>query len=117
MTVLEQDESMELGPVRRRLRLEDLNQLQIELLAKEFNQEAGVVTVVVRKQWLDIEYDANQLTLERVIELLEDFGGELSTDWWTGLKTNWYQKHEQKLHEQKLRAQTEQDKSEDEPKR
>ena len=107
MTMLEQDGTLEPAQVHRRLRLEDLNQLQIELLAKEFTQEAGVVSVVVRKQWLDIEYDVNQLTLDRVIELLEDFGGELSADWWTGLKTNWYQKHEQKL-----RAQAEQDKPE-----
>ena len=100
MTTLEQDESMELAPVRRRLRLEDLNQLQIELLAQEFNQEAGVTKVVVSKQWLDIEYDVSMLTLERVIALLEAYGGELSADWWTGLKANWYQKHEEKLRAQ-----------------
>ena len=100
MSTFDKDESTELVSVRRRLRLEDLNQLQIELLAKEFKQETGVVTVVVRKQWLDIEYDASVLTLERVIELLEDFGGELSADWWTSLKTNWYQKREEKLRTQ-----------------
>ncbi|WP_319782718.1 hypothetical protein [Oceanisphaera sp. IT1-181] len=107
MTTFDKDESTELAAVRRRLRLEDLNQLQIELLAKEFQQEPGVVKVVVRKQWLEIEYDANQLTLERVIAVLEDFGGELSADWWTGLKTSWYQKREEKL-----RAQSEEDKPE-----
>ena len=109
MTMLEQDGTLEPAQVHRRLRLEDLNQLQIELLAKEFNNEAGVLKAVVRKQWLDIEYDANQLTLARVIELLEDFGGELSADWWTALKTNWYQKHEQKLRDQLA------EESEDEP--
>lgn len=94
------EESTEQAAVRRRLRLEDLNQLQIELLAKEFNQEAGVLKAVVRKQWLEIEYDVSILTLERVIALLEAYGGELSDDWWTGLKTNWYQKTEEKLRAQ-----------------
>ena len=100
MSVLDKDGANELVAVRRRLRLEDLNQLQIELLAKEFNQEAGVAKVVVSKQWLDIEYDASTLTLERVIAVLEAYGGELSADWWTGLKTNWYQKREEKLRAQ-----------------
>lgn len=100
MSSFDKNESTEQAQVRRRLRLEDLSQLQIELLAKEFHQEAGVVKVVVRKQWLDIEYDASILTLERVIALLEAYGGELSADWWTGLKTSWYQKSEQKLRAQ-----------------
>lgn len=94
------EDSTEQAPVRRRLRLEDLNQLQIELLAKEFNQEPGVIKAVVRKQWLEIEYDVSLLTLDRVIALLETYGGELSDDWWTGLKTNWYQKSEEKLRAQ-----------------
>ena len=100
MSEYQNDESTEQAAVRRQLRLEDLNQLQIELLAKEFNQEAGVIKAVVCKQWLDIEYDVSVLTLERVIALLETFGGELSADWWTALKTNWYQKSEEKIRAQ-----------------
>ncbi|ART80359.1 hypothetical protein [Oceanisphaera avium] len=95
-----QDNADNPTPVRRHLRLEDLNQLQIELLAEKFSAEPGVVKVVVRKQWLDIEYDISQLTLERVIAVIEDFGGELSADWWTALKTSWYQKTEEKLRAQ-----------------
>ncbi|MGO1248048.1 MAG: hypothetical protein ACTHY5_11350 [Oceanisphaera sp.] len=100
MSASEVDDQNELVPVRRRLRLDDLNQLQIELLAKQFNNEAGVSKVVVRKQWLEIEYDAAVLTLERVIELLEAYGGELSQDWWTSFKANWYLKREEKLRAQ-----------------
>ena len=100
MNTDDKDAATELAQVRRRLRLEDLNQLQIELLAKAFKQEMGVTKVVVSKQWLDIEYDVSVLTLERVIALLEAYGGELSADWWTSLKANWYQKREQKLRAQ-----------------
>ena len=97
-----QDNAANTTPVRRHLRLADLNQLQIELVAEKFSAEPGVVKVVVRKQWLDIEYDVSLLTLERVIALLENYGGELSADWWTALKTNWYQKTEEKLRAQLL---------------
>lgn len=100
MSASEIDDQNEVVPVRRRLRLDDLNQLQIELLAKQFNHEAGVAKVVVRKQWLEIEYDVAVLTLERVIELLEAYGGELSADWWTSFKANWYLKREEKLRAQ-----------------
>ncbi|MGO4999655.1 hypothetical protein [Oceanisphaera sp. W20_SRM_FM3] len=105
MNTDDKDVTTDLTQVRRRLRLENLNQLQIELLAKEFNEEVGVTKVVVSKHWLDIEYDVSILTLERVIALLEAYGGELSADWWTSLKTSWYQKREQKL-----RAQAEEEK-------
>ena len=91
---------MELAPVRRRLRIEDLNQLQIALLAKEFSAEPGVVKAVVRKQWLEIEYDVAVLTLERVIALLEAYGGDLSADWWNTFKANWYKRREEKLRSQ-----------------
>ncbi|MFD1007474.1 hypothetical protein [Oceanisphaera ostreae] len=100
MTTSGNDDHAELVPVRRRLRLDNLNQLQIELLAKEFNSEVGVSKVVVRKQWLEIEYDAAVLTLDRVIELLEAYGGELSQDWWTTFKANWYLRREEKLRAQ-----------------
>lgn len=86
--------------VRRHLRLDNLNQLQIELLAQAFAREAGVVKVVVRKHWLDIEYDVSALTLERVIALLEAYGGELSADWWTAFKASWYLRREEKLRAQ-----------------
>lgn len=83
--------------VRRHLKLDHLNQLQIEKMARAFDSEPGVAKVVVRKQWLDIDYDAGLLTLDRVIELLEAYGGELSDDWWTAFKAHWYRKREEKL--------------------
>lgn len=100
MTTPIETEQSELAPVRRRLRLEDLNQLQIALLAKEFSAEPGVVKAVVRKQWLEIEYDVAVLTLERVIALIEAYGGDLSADWWNTLKANWYMRREEKLRSQ-----------------
>lgn len=101
MSTSNNDEPIELAPVRRRLRIEDLNQLQIELLAQAFHDEVGVANVVVRKQWLEIEYNISELTLERVIELLEAYGGELSPDWWTAFKANWYLRREEKLRAQR----------------
>ncbi|MDP5292868.1 hypothetical protein Q9290_11295 [Oceanimonas sp. CHS3-5] len=83
--------------VRRHLKLDHMNQLQIEKLARVFDAEPGVVKVVVRKHWLDIDYDAALLTLDRVIALLEAYGGELSDDWWTAFKAHWYRKREEKL--------------------
>ncbi|WP_417617240.1 hypothetical protein [Oceanisphaera sp.] len=100
MTTSGNNDHAELVPVRRRLRLDNLNQLQIELLAKQFNSETGVSKVVVRKQWLEIEYDVAVLTLERVIKLLEAYGGELSHDWWTSFKASWYLRREEKLRAQ-----------------
>ncbi|WP_445395473.1 hypothetical protein [Zobellella sp. An-6] len=83
--------------VRRHLKLDHMNQLQIERLAEVFGAEPGVVKVVVRKHWLDIDYDAAVLTLDRVIALLEAHGGELSHDWWTAFKAHWYRRREEKL--------------------
>ncbi|OIN11131.1 hypothetical protein [Oceanisphaera psychrotolerans] len=83
--------------VRRHLKLDHLKQLQIELLAEVFAAEPGVAKVVVRKQWLDIDYDAAVLTLDRVIAILEAHGGELSQDWWTAFKAGWYRRREEKL--------------------
>ncbi|WP_107851218.1 hypothetical protein [Oceanimonas marisflavi] len=93
--------------VRRHLRLDHMNQLQIEKLAEVFDAEPGVAKVVVRKHWLDIDYDAAQLTLDRVIALLEAYGGELSADWWTAFKAHWYRKREEKLRARLAREEDE----------
>lgn len=89
--------------VRRHLKLDHLNQLQIELLAEVFSAEPGVAKVVVRKHWLDIDYDAAVLTLDRVIDILEAHGGELSADWWTAFKAGWYRRREEKLRSRLVR--------------
>ena len=97
MTTSPTDGQDEVALVRRHLKLDHMNQLQIEQLAEVFGTEPGVVKVVVRKHWLDIDYDAAVLTLDRVIALLEAYGGELSHDWWTAFKAHWYRRREEKL--------------------
>jgi len=97
MSTLYSEGPAEVVLVRRHLKLDHLNQLQIELLAEVFADEPGVAKVVVRKQWLDIDYDAAVLTLDRVIAILEAHGGELSADWWTAFKAGWYRRREEKL--------------------
>ncbi|MBM7456349.1 hypothetical protein HNR62_002235 [Oceanisphaera litoralis] len=97
MSTLHSEGAAEVVLVRRHLKLDHLNQLQIELLAEVFDAEPGVAKVVVRKQWLDIDYDAAALTLDRVIAILEAHGGELSQDWWTAFKAGWYRRREEKL--------------------
>jgi hypothetical protein len=97
MSTLHSEGPAEVVLVRRHLKLDHLNQLQIELLAEVFDAEPGVAKVVVRKQWLDIDYDAAVLTLDRVIAILEAHGGELSADWWTAFKAGWYRRREEKL--------------------
>lgn len=93
----EQPSQEEQALVRRHLKLDHMNQLQIELLAEVFATEPGVAKVVVRKHWLDIDYNAAVLTLDRVIALLEAHGGELSHDWLTAFKAHWYRRREDKL--------------------
>ncbi|MFP2769149.1 hypothetical protein [Oceanisphaera sp. KMM 10153] len=97
MSTLHSEGPVEVVLVRRHLKLDHLNQLQIELLAEVFDAEPGVAKVVVRKQWLDIDYDAAVLTLDRVIAILEAHGGELSQGWWTAFKAGWYRRREEKL--------------------
>jgi hypothetical protein len=109
MTMSAGDGQGESALVRRHLRLDHMNQLQIEKLARVFDAEPGVARVVVRKHWLDIDYDAAVLTLDRVIALLEAYGGELSHDWWTAFKAHWYRRREEKLRARLAREDEESD--------
>ncbi len=92
------------GPweVHRSIRIPSLvhaaDVLAIEHAISELN---GVIKAVanVRKQRLDVRYNAAQLSYQRILEILEETGFPPRSDWWSRLKGSWYDFSEENIRD------------------
>ncbi len=78
--------------VKRHLKLGDLDTEKTEAIAQEIGQLLGVDTVTLNSETrrLDIAYDASQLSIEQVEEIVRKHGSDLDHSWWTHFKEGWY---------------------------
>jgi hypothetical protein len=64
-----------------------------ELIVTKIDDMPGINTVSLDNDqlMLHLSYDASQLSIDEIEEVIEKCGIRISRDWWTRIKKNWYQ--------------------------
>ena len=77
----------------RSLRFIGSESLDSELIVTRIEDMPGINTVSLDKDQLvlHLSYDASQLSINEIDEVIEKCGIRFSRDWWTRVKKNWYQ--------------------------
>lgn len=78
--------------VRRRLKLGDLERVDVAALLNDIDQLPGPDHASLRedKRVLSVAYDASRTSIEQVEEVLLNHRCELSHGWWNRFKEGWY---------------------------
>ncbi|MGR9116073.1 MAG: cation transporter [Gammaproteobacteria bacterium] len=76
----------------RHLRLEGLDSRKTESITSVIDNIAGIDTVSIKeeKQILDLSYDASQVNIKQIEEIIKQNGCDIAQDWWSRLKEDWY---------------------------
>jgi hypothetical protein len=78
--------------VVRNLRLANVTEKNIEALVEEIDQMFGLdeVSFNRKEETIYLAYDAVNLNLEGIEEVIRKHGGEIHNDWWTHTKESYY---------------------------
>jgi len=82
----------EVNLVVRHLKLEATEKLNISKTIEEIDQLKGLDSVSFDEQSkvLNIAYDATQLDIDVIEDIISKYGLEVSHDWWTHFKEGYY---------------------------
>tara|TARA_R100001143_G_scaffold62492_1_gene65924 strand:- start:104 stop:451 length:348 start_codon:yes stop_codon:yes gene_type:complete len=82
----------EVNLVRRHLKLEPVGQRKLQAAIAEVDQLYGLdaVTFDGKNHVLNLAYDASRICLDDIEETLKNYGVDVSHDWWTHYKEDYY---------------------------
>lgn len=87
--------------VKRHLILQQPAETIASTIVEQIRLQPGVAAVMFdpESRRLDIEYDASQLQIGEVREIVRDQGGEFERGWWANLRAHWYRFTDQNIRD------------------
>tara|TARA_R110001583_G_scaffold116670_1_gene267457 strand:+ start:45 stop:410 length:366 start_codon:yes stop_codon:yes gene_type:complete len=78
--------------VTRNLRLSNVNEKNRDVLMKEIDQLFGIDEAVfnTKEESIYLAYDASNLNLDGIEEVIRKHGADIHNDWWTHTKEDYY---------------------------
>lgn len=78
--------------VTRNLRLTNVNEKNRDALMKEIDQLFGIDEAVfnTKEESIYLAYDASNLNLDGIEEVIRKYGADIHNDWWTHTKEDYY---------------------------
>lgn len=84
----------------RHLRLERLDVGKAESITSAIDNIAGIDTVSIKedKQILDLSYEASQVNIKHIEDIVRQNGCDIGQDRWSRLKEGWYRFTDENAH-------------------
>lgn len=78
--------------VTRNLRLTNVNEKNRDALMKEIDQLFGIDEAVfnTKEESIYLAYDASNINLDGIEEVIRKYGADIHNDWWTHTKEDYY---------------------------
>ena len=67
------------------------------VLALENRPAVAAVSLNEKKLRIDIAYDASVESLDHILAVMEEHGGDIAHDWWSNLKAGWYRSTDENI--------------------
>lgn len=82
----------EVNLVTRNLRLSNVNEKNRDALMKEIDQLFGIDEAVfnTKEESIYLAYDASNINLDEIEEVIRKYGADIHNDWWTHTKEDYY---------------------------